>query len=144
MLKQDRQRNKHLNELWWSSKLIDVLCWRHWMSVMLEQLVYLVNIGLWSDKYINSFLWRPLKLVKSIPSFPKAIPNTQLYQPLHTNTKHRSLNVYSTLTFHRHKTRSSNSSTAKHKSKVIITDMKKIKPITECVSNTHVFNWNYC
>jgi hypothetical protein len=44
----DRQRNQHLNELWWSLYLITVLCERYWMSAMLEQLVYLVTIGLWS------------------------------------------------------------------------------------------------
>jgi hypothetical protein len=62
-------------------------------------------------------------LLKIIPSFSKAVANRQLYQPLHTNTKHRSLNVYVTLTFQRHKTQSANCSIAKHKSRVIITNI---------------------
>jgi len=53
--------------------------------------------------------------MKRIPSFSKAVANRELY----TNTKHRSLNIYSTSTFHRHKTRSANCSIAKHKSRVI-------------------------
>jgi len=64
-----------------------------------------------------------LKINEKIPSISKAFFNRQLYQPSHTNTKHRSLNVYSTMNFRSHKTQSANSSFAKHKSSVIITNM---------------------
>jgi len=63
----------------------------------------------------------------TIPRFSKAIGIRLLYQPSHTNTKHHSLNIYGTLTFHRHKTRSANCSNAKHKSRVIITTHEEDK-----------------
>jgi len=64
-----------------------------------------------------------LRISEKFSSLSKAVANTQLYLPLHTNTKHRSLNIYSTLTFHRQKTRSANCNIAKHISSVIITNI---------------------
>jgi len=66
-----------------------------------------------------------LKLVKRILSHLKAVGRRQLYLTLQTNTKNYSLNIHGQLPFHRHKTRSANSSSAKFKSKVTIIIMKK-------------------
>jgi len=62
--------------------------------------------------------------VKTILSFSKADCNRQLYQTSHS-TKHSPLHVYGTLTFHRHTTRSEKCNNAKHKSRIIIINMKK-------------------
>jgi len=52
--------------------------------------------------------------VKIIPSLSKTVANRQLYNQ-QTITKHRSLNIYCTLTLHKLQTRSANCSISQHK-----------------------------
>jgi len=52
--------------------------------------------------------------VKIIPIPSKAVANRQLYNQ-ETYTKHRSLNIYCTLTLHKLQTRSENCSISQHK-----------------------------
>lgn len=47
----------------------------------------------------------------------------QLYLTSHTNSKHRSLNLYETLTFSRHVTRRETPALHKHNVRIVITNM---------------------
>jgi len=79
--------------------------------------------------------------VKIITSIWKAVANRHLYNQ-QTNTKHRSLNVYCTLTLQELQTRSANWSISQHKWSKLPTWRRQL-PTAESLRNTGVFNLNY-